>query len=540
MDTIGDLYDALIHEDKSFPNSNYFYGSIAKTYGDVVDLATKSPTVKIDEKNVEKLKIILRNFHEKLGILTPKVEKHLEMIKDGVVIAGQQATIFGGSGIIGNKIATTVKISDISKERGKPLVPVFLVNTHDGIQPEITTIHLMNNQSSNSKAIHLSNTIEGVATHRIKTNDYMWLNDNLSIIRNIFSEFKTSLEKAELKLFSEKVEHLLTFLRETYRASSTIEDWISLIWGIQTNIINDWGVIYFPSSNNEIRKLTAFSYIPFLKYRSEYIDEFNQATRKIAEMNLRPTTAKKESDYSPFFYECPNDSYRVALSCTEDKNEIILKGTCPLDEVDYVIKVDKDNIDLSNYAQYLSPRLDTNQAQLQSVLPIYVRVSGPGEINYNAQVIPAVRNIGINYPLYVKYSRILYNTPWIEKLSHDPTIESYSLFSSEFFKTLGALAKARRKSNALDLHKASKLLTEKIKESMSQIKLVSEEPISPISKYKSWQFGMYDEHHQWQEVSWPWFVMSAISGIQDYIASYYRYYSEDSLVGGIGYINTRL
>ncbi|MHA2255780.1 MAG: bacillithiol biosynthesis protein BshC, partial [Candidatus Heimdallarchaeaceae archaeon] len=247
MDTIGDLYDDLIRKDTQFPDSKYFYGEIAKSYGDAVDLASQLPRLVIAENRIEKLRTILRGFHKKLGILTPKVEEHLEMIQEGVVIAGQQATIFGGSGIIGNKIATAVKISDISKDKEKPLVPVFLVNTHDGIQSEITTIHLMNNQSSNSKAIHLSDLIEGVAAHTIRTDNYKWLNENLDIIRNIFSEFKTSLDKTEFKLFSEKVEHLLTFLRETYRASKTIEDWAALIWGIQSNIINDWGVIYVPS-----------------------------------------------------------------------------------------------------------------------------------------------------------------------------------------------------------------------------------------------------------------------------------------------------
>ncbi|MHA1952929.1 MAG: bacillithiol biosynthesis protein BshC, partial [Candidatus Heimdallarchaeaceae archaeon] len=163
MDTIGDLYDDLIRKDTQFPDSKYFYGEIAKSYGDAVDLASQLPRLVIAENRIEKLRTILRGFHKKLGILTPKVEEHLEMIQEGVVIAGQQATIFGGSGIIGNKIATAVKISDISKDKEKPLVPVFLVNTHDGIQSEITTIHLMNNQSSNSKAIHLSDLIEGVA-----------------------------------------------------------------------------------------------------------------------------------------------------------------------------------------------------------------------------------------------------------------------------------------------------------------------------------------------------------------------------------------
>jgi uncharacterized protein YllA (UPF0747 family) len=540
MDTIGDLYDALIRKDASFPDSKYFYGEIAKTYGQAVDIASQLPRREISEDRLSELTKVLRRFHKNLGILTPKVEEHLELLENGVVIAGQQATIFGGSGIIGNKIVTTVKISEISKEKGKTLVPVFLVNTHDGIQSEITTIHLMNNQSSNSKAIYLSGLTEGLAAHTIKTDKYQWLNENLSIIRNIFSEFKTYLDKSEFKLFSEKVDHLLTYLRETYRASTNIEEWVSLIWGIQSNIINDWGVIYYPSSNQELRELTASSYIPFLKNRKEYIEEFNQATDKISSMNLRPTTARKELDYSPFFYECPNDSYRVTLSCKEEENSLTLQGKCPIDNVEYIFNLDKNDIDLSEHALNLSPRLDTNQAQLQYVLPTYLRVSGPGEINYNAQVIPAVKKIGITYPLYVKYNRIHFNSPWIEKISKDSSVESISLFSSEFFKTLGTIAKSRRKGDIKELHESSLKLAETITSTITKLKSISKEPTNSLSKYKSWQFGMYDEYHQWQEVSWPWFIMSSISGIGDYLASYYRYYSEDTLVGNIGFVNTML
>jgi len=53
-------------------------------------------------------------------------------------------------------------------------------------------------------------------------------------------------------------------------------------------------------------------------------------------------------------------------------------------------------------------------------------------------------------------------------------------------------------------------------------------------------FISYDEFHKWQEVSWPWFIMASITGLGDYLASYRRYYSEDSPIGGIGYINARL
>jgi hypothetical protein len=75
---------------------------------------------------------------------------------------------------------------------------------------------------------------------------------------------------------------------------------------------------------------------------------------------------------------------------------------------------------------------------------------------------------------------------------------------------------------------------------MDELKKINLTQNNLIEKYKSWQFGMYDVNHQWQEVSWPWFVMASVTGLQDYLASYRRFYSKISQVGGIGYINSNL
>ena len=539
MDTIGDLYDKYIINESEFSDAQYFYGKIPKTYGEAVEVASKLPRIKHDHERTQKLKNVLLEYHRKLGILTQKVERNINSIDEGVVLAGQQATIFGGSGIIGNKIASIVNISEISSSKNK-LVPVFLVNTHDSIQPEITTIHLPNNQSSNSKPISLTDIHEGIISKTIRTDDYTWLDENLSIIKNIFSEFKTSIDKESRKLFSEKVDHILTYLRETYRTANNIGEWITLIWGIQSNIINDWGVVFLPSTHREIRELTLDGYIPFLLNRQDYINEFNGATTRVKQLGLKPTTVEKKNDFSPFFYECPECGHRVTLTCQEKDNELSFSGICPLEKKRINFVILKDKLDLTPYANNLVPRLDTNQALLQSILPVYIRISGPGEINYNAQVIPAARKIGIHLPIYVKYTRILYNTPWIEKMSKEPALEACSLFTNDFFKLLGSLAKARRKKDVSQLANSSNQITSFVLSKMKESKLIKEQPTHSIEKYKSWQFGMYDSNHQWQEVSWVWFVMASITGLGDYLDSYKRYSSAESSVGGIGYINSML
>ncbi len=539
MDTIGDLYDAYILNEKEFTDVQYFYGKVPRTYRAAVDDASKLSRIQHDPERIQKLKNILLEYHKKLGILTPKVEQNIHSIEKGVVIAGQQATIFGGSGIIANKIASVYNISQI-EANGQKLIPVFLVNTHDSIQPEITTIHLPNNQSSISKPISLTNVHEGIISKNIKTDNYQWLEENLSIIKNIFSEFKSSIEKPSRKLFSEQVDHILTYLRETYRTATDIGEWVTLIWGIQANLINDWGIVFLPSTHKEIRELTQEGYKSFLLKREEYISEFNTATAKIEELGLKPTTAIKEKDYSPFFYECPKCGHRITLTCKENDNELSFSGTCSLEKIDLNFIVKKDELDLSSYANNLVPRLDTNQALLQSILPIYIRISGPGEINYNAQVIPSARKIGIQLPLYVKYTRILYNTPWIEQLSKDSSLEPYALFSNDFFQILGSLAKARRKHEEGHLLDSSKQIASYILSKMKESKLRNEQATNPIEKYKSWQFGMYDKNHQWQEVSWVWFVMASITGLGDYLDSYRRNYTAESPIGGISYINSML
>ena len=269
MQTIGDFYDASIKNKEDFPDLTYFYNEVPQTYEDAINLAFSMPKQKIDATKLQETKESLINYHKKLRLLSPKVEEHILNLEKGVVIAGQQATIFGGSGIIGNKIAAIANISEISKEKGKELVPVFLVNTHDGIQPEITTIHLPNNQSSTSKPIILPNVNEGVALHTIQSNNSTWLNEKLDIIKNIFSEFKTTIDKENQKLFTEKVDHVLTFLRETYRTANNLGEWVTLIWGIQANIINNWGIIFLPSSDEKIRDLSVSGYEFLLKNRED-------------------------------------------------------------------------------------------------------------------------------------------------------------------------------------------------------------------------------------------------------------------------------
>ncbi|MHA1304217.1 MAG: bacillithiol biosynthesis protein BshC [Candidatus Heimdallarchaeaceae archaeon] len=537
MKTIGDLYSSYIWENSENNSLNYFYNYIPRTHLASILKSKSLVNPSYNPDSLVKLKDILFSYHKNLGLLTPKVEKNIENLDKGVVLAGQQATIFGGAGLIANKIAATINLSEISVQKGHTLVPVFLVNTHDVIQPEITTIHFPNVQSASSKAISLSNGVEGVSSHFILLDDYNWLDDNLAKIENIFNEFRSTLPREKQPLYLERVDHILTFLRETYRSSSSFGEWISLIYGIQANIINDWGLVLFPTSHPEIRRLLVQGYYPILQNRDEYIHEFNRATDKIVDLGLNPTTRKKKPDYSPFFYECSN-GHRISLHCKREGDTLTFYNICPVDDEEIFFSTSISDMDLSSVATRLSARLDTNQATFQSIMPVYLRVSGPGEINYNGQVIPAIRKIGLQFPILVKYTRMLYNANWIEDLSKKLEIKEYSLFTKDFFRLLGSVAKARKKNEPELLFEASSQLRAYILAKLELMQSVSAEPTALISIYKAWQWGIYEKNKKWQEVSYPWFFMASITGLRDYLASYRRQYSLNSPVGGIGFINS--
>ncbi|MHA1865655.1 MAG: bacillithiol biosynthesis protein BshC [Candidatus Heimdallarchaeaceae archaeon] len=539
MNTAGDLYSSYIWEDKKNPDLEYFYNYVPKNFHEALEKASKLPEVYIEEKTIDSLKRILLAYHEKLGLLTETVKFNIDNINNGVVLAGQQATIFGGVSLIGNKIAATIALSELSNEYGRRLSPVFLVNTHDVIQPEIATIHIPNAQSSFTKPISLTGIQENIASFAIPMKKFDWLNENLGIIKNIFLEFRSLLPKEKQNLFLERVEHILTFMRETYRSSSSFGDWIALIYGVQANIINDWGLILFPTSHPEIRELLVKGYKPILKNRVEYIEEFNRASNKLLSLGFRPTTPKKEDSYSPFFYECEN-GHRVVLSCKEEKDALIFSGKCKLDGQKIHFDIDKEQLNLDPYAKNLAARLDTNQATFQSVMPVYLRVSGPGEINYNAQVIPAIRRVGVRFPMLLKYTRMVYNSNWIEEMSNSPELGEYSLIKPELFKLLGQMSKAKRKNEKDRLFENAKNLRTLILEKLEKMKKVNESPTSKVSLLKSWQWGMYNSKKTWQEVSYPWFCLASITGLSDYLRAYKRQYSKYSPVGGIQFLNTRI
>jgi len=510
--------------------TEFFWGGVPKTIGAALMTSERKELPPTDDNLIENITKSLRAYHSKLGILTEKVEENLSKLGEGVIITGQQPAPCGGKGLIGNKIATACKLVKLSEELfNRTLVPVFYVADYDGIQPEVTHTHFPNPSSSKSVAISIvAEKLVERAANILQLPGPGWLKTVVEKLNNNYTEFFAQTSPQVRKLLHTRLECLLALVSTTYLSSSTLTDWFVKIWGTITNIINDFGVIFLPMSNPEVRDVViqGRGYQQLIKLRKTFVKHFNLASENLRQHGIRPAVGNRPKDYVPFFYECDNEAYRVNLSLEQGT----IRGVCPICRDRYEFSIDEKAPNLDSIRRKISPRVDSSQIVIQFLLPIKIRVSGPGEISYFAQVYPAATACRIELPVFLKYTRMFYNSPWLEHLGKELAERNLpSLHSRAFFKTLSSWLKAKRKREPDPLLHETTRLTNLIDSVFTNLQAVKDKD---VARYLSWQFGVFGTGTFGQEVSWNWLDLAVNTGIGDYLQTYMRYYEKETPVSG--------
>ncbi|MFQ6123297.1 MAG: bacillithiol biosynthesis BshC [Candidatus Heimdallarchaeota archaeon] len=513
----------------------YFWGIVPTSIGDALRTSYTKTLPQTNEYLIDGLEKVLWRYHLKLGILTEKVEENLSKLREGVIITGQQPAPCGGKGFIGNKISTICKLAKLSEENSKTLVPVFYVADYDGIQSEITHTHFPNPSSSKSVAISITaEELVGRAANTLQLPGPRWLKIVIEELSNLYTEFFADTSPPVRKLLNTRLECLLALLSTTYLSSSTLTGWFVKIWGTIANIHNDFGVIFLPMSNPEVRDIViqGGGYEQLVKKRKTFIEQFNRASEKLRQYGIKTAVGDRPKDYVPFFLECDHDAYRVNLSFEQG----MISGTCPICGMRYEIPFDENNPNFDNIRRQISPRVDSSHILVQFLLPIKIRVSGPGEISYFAQVFPAASAIGIKMPVLLKYTRMFYNAPWLETLGKKISEKNLpSLHSRDFFKALSGWVKAKRRNEPELLLQATERLTNLINSVYNSLQTI---PDKDVERYLSWQFGVFGTGTFGQEVSWNWIDLAVNTGIEDYLQTYMRYYENETPISGYYFLNT--
>ncbi|MHA1911634.1 MAG: bacillithiol biosynthesis protein BshC [Candidatus Kariarchaeaceae archaeon] len=533
------LYDHAIQSaDTSL--ASQFWVHLPRTLQQAVDSLPPSFPNRLSSEAVEELQLFLHQFHKRLGILTPKVEQNLDFLSNGSIVTGQQPVILGGPCLIANKIACLSSLTDIAHSSGKDLAPILFIGGYDSIQNELTNVYFPNPLTDKPVLLSANDSLngpfpEGVAAHRVGLPSSEWIEKVSSQLIKNFNSFKPHLSASAKKIMKERLDQLLFLLNSSFFSTSSLRDFHAKIWGSLSNLISDLGIILFPASAPEVRRLSAPDYLPLLDNQQTYVRSFGQTTQKLIDLGYQPTLRTRGDKYSPFFYECPTDGFRIALDFTLENGEYRFEGTCDKCKRDYIFLTSDPLSFLSDHAPHLSARVDSAMFIYQRLLGAHLRVSGPGEINYYSQVIPALKSANLEIPTVVRYTRAYYNTPWIEKFGKILQEKGKkALPSKEFFGLLSTRAKALRSGNLDQIVLTNSAFENYLLETYQSL---SSDKDKQAKMYRAWQFGGFMGRFG-QETVWSWVDMALQTGLSDYLPAYKRIYSPESTFSGMAYINS--
>jgi len=513
-------------------------------------------------ERMEILRKALEDMNRQLECLTPKVKSAIERVPYGVVEASHQSVVMGGTCYILNKAATAGKVAALGREKGVDLSPVFFVADYDIVQPELTNTRTpASGQAGNLVSLPVREGYEYSPVRAIPLPDHDWYSQVEEGIRAGYRPLFKAFSGTAHTLFQERLEHCLALARSAYVSSRTLGDWAERILARLFNVEQDLGIPLIPASDTRIKHLMTMG-MEFLLARSNrtlFLQAHEVATNLITENGFRPGMGSRGADYVPFYYECPNDSChfsRTELHYADRGSRIGLTGRCPScgDQID--IDCNAGAPDLSAVESSLSPRVDSRQLMTDFVLPVTVHIGGIGEAAYYAQVIPIAKALNVPFPLFVKYPRAYFNTPWNERLADAMKTRGLPvLHSPKLFSLLGRLTKLRSKRRFEDMNSALLELSELIIATRDELnrRLAQINEAAPhrtgeeasnlvatrfdVERYLSWAFGEFAEEKAGQESAWSWIEWAINSGFPDLFGPYERAYSEEMKNGATVFVN---
>jgi uncharacterized protein YllA (UPF0747 family) len=508
------------------------------------------------------LEKVLISSNRDLGCLTPKVISNIRTLRNGAIESAHQTVVLGGPAYILNKAITAKRIADLSNENGLNIAPFFCLADYDAVQPELTHIRLpVMGSGGTIVSIPVSEGYENSPVSILPLPPKDWYNQIEDEIRNTYRPMFKGLEGASRIVFDERLEQALSVLRWSYINSATLGEWATRILGRLFNVESSLGLPLVIASSNEIRDLLVEG-VEFLlarENREKFLTAFNDVTTLIQENGYVPGIGPRSPDYVPFFYECPETACnraRTELHYEERGSVVRLTGKCPSCSEVIEIETSADTPYLGDVARNLSLRVDSRQIIIDSIIPTVTHVGGPGETAYYAQVIPCARAISVPFPLFIKYPRVYFNTPWNERLAKAlEEKELPILHGREMYSILGKISKFRKKNNFDsmndELANLEKIiqgchieLNERLRSLEDSITQTSGEDMTTLlnlkmdlERYLSWTFGQYAEGKLGQESSWSWIEWAVNSGFSDLFGPYERAYVGPMKNGATVFVN---
>jgi len=567
------IYSNHVRERKTLGLATELWGHISHTMGEAADLMPKvrgEYAETIDE--LEALKVIMKDNMRGMGLLTGKTREAIDGMHNGVVEAGQQPNFMGGPSLVLNKIAYAVSLAGMDED----IVPLYYVADYDGVQPELINMRL---PSPSSKGLHMNYPIQpnqnNLSIYEVKLPDESWFTKTMEKIDSNYRGILKELPSDKRDLVQKNLDHIYSIIKNAYYSTDNASTFSTKIIGSLANIEADIGLPIFWFSMPETRPLFQNGFELLLREptRTKFIDASNEAQVKVDASGHKPGIGPRGNDYVPFFLECMNSKcgrIRVELKYrrSEGSSTADLLGKCPICEEEYSFSINAENPDVSEIIDWITPRVDSRQVITDSVFPIVGHIGGPGETSYYAEVIPAARKVGLPFPLFLRYSRAFYNTPWNEVESTGIKKAGYPIISSEsIFNTLSDWVVARNTGDDEGIRKAHESIEESISSTYrrlleqlslleNDVTVIKQQLRNPgdrrplieamkkkqgeaqiIDHYLSCCYGRFSPEKFGQEVNWMWIDLAAATGVKDVLGAYLRMYNRYTPNSSMYYIN---
>jgi hypothetical protein len=182
--------------------------------------------------------------------------------------------------------------------------------------------------------------------------------------------------------------------------------------------------------------------------------------------------------------------------------------------------------------------------------------------------MPGVRAIGSCFPVYTRYTRVYYNTPWNELQTETLKQRGYpTLLRKELFNALSKWVEAKKKGSVDLMGEAYNEIKASIdstygalesdeKRLISDIEIIKTKLVDPdtrqqlisnmknkqnelglIDTYLSSAYGRFTSKKYGQEVSWLWLDIALVSGVKDLMGAYSRLYGPMTPNSAVYFVN---
>jgi Bacillithiol biosynthesis BshC len=565
------IYSDYIYSRRSDSLATDLWGMIPRTLGEAAKLLPKIRAEYTVSPELETLQRVMKRNLKKMGVLTGETSEAIDAMGDGVVEGGQQPMLMGGPSLILNKIAYA---TSLAKEAS--MVPLYYVADYDGVQAELTNMRL---PSPSSRGLQLSYPVqpneENMSIYEMGVPDEDWFGKTLEKIESNYRGILKDVEAGKREEIQRNLSQAYMVLKYAYYSSVNVSGFSTKVVSSLLNLEAGLGVPVYWFSMPETRSLFIEGYELLLKEpnRSRFIEVSNVAAERVESAGYRSQIGLRGDDYVPFFLECMNPQcrrIRVELKYRRElgSSNAILYGKCPVCGEEYSFSVDASEPDVSEIIDWITPRVDSRQVIVDSVLPIVAHIGGPGETSYYAEVIPAVKALGLPFPIFMRYTRTFYNTPWNENMASGLKKESIPVITGDdLFRHLSAWVEARNSDDSEGIWSAHQGIEQSIDSTFSdlvdrlsslesevaEIKEKLREPgdrrplveamkrkqseAQVIDNYLSWAFGRFSPEKFGQEVNWLWLDLAAANGVEDLMGVFLRQYNRDTPNSSMFFVN---